>query len=215
MLASGAPHSSDVMHTPNQKQRQQAETVKARYEAGLLAAFPFFTVCILVLIGDIVADPLARPTLTFALCLFIVCLPFVATLLISEIRFGRDAFTVAYYVRRSRVVRYDEVRDLDGNVIRTARATISLISMKNAGDVINALMPRLQEGQLSGDLLEAHSYIPATALVGFALWPALFFGLGALGLGGEWLLLATLLGWAAGFVLIYFAVRAYYRRKYA
>ena len=203
------------MRTPTTTESEEVVTIRPKYEAGLLLAFPFFGLCILVLIGDVISDPLARPMITFSILLFMTGLPFVATLLISEVRFGREAFEVDYYVRPSRVIRYDEVRDLDGQVIKTAQGKISLGNMKNGGEVLLTLMPRLPEGQLSGEMIEAHSYMPATFVIGLILWPFLYLTLSAIGLSGEWLTLATLLTWMVGFGASYYVVRAFNRRKYA
>ena len=187
--------------------------IKPKYEVGLLAAFPFFGLCILILIGDVLQDPLARPLITSAIVLFTTGLPLVATLLISSIWFGEDAFEVNYYVRPRRVVRYDEVRDLDGQVIRTDQGAISLSSMKNAAEVLEILLSRVAEGQLSGELMEAHSYMPATFVIGLLLWPLLFLALDAVGLSGEWLALATLFAWILSFVASSYGVRAFYRHS--
>jgi hypothetical protein len=190
------------------------QRIKPLYQVKLLMAFPFFGLCFVVLGPGVVSDPLASPMTTFGLGIFALCLPVVAAQLIKEIRFEPDGFVVTYFLRPARLYRYAEVRDLDGLLIRTDRGTINLYSVKNADVITECLLERLHEGQLTGDLFEAHSHMPMTTLIGVALLVVLYVGLGTLRLSEEWRMLGTLGAWIPAFTAVYFMVRGYRRRKY-
>ena len=127
------PHSGEpVVFTPRQ-------------DRTLLAAFPFFGLCLVAMGPGVVRDPGADPVLTACCALFGLALPLLATQIVRSVRFDDDAFVVRYFVRPRRWIPYAAVRSIDSPMIRTDRGTIAVVAMRNGSELLMRLRQRLGE----------------------------------------------------------------------